>query len=249
MAGPSSPDPHSRNAQPDADALNDRASEDAALGRTLEAELTRAAKRANPASLTPSDPSAPAAAGAPSTPSAPPPAESAGGSTSELDLNLIAADTGAEAATSGEAQAASEDPDADDAQSGASRRPRIGWGGVLALLNVVLSGFILMLWGVPRWDVGRAAAQAGGVGAARANTPGGRNGGGAGAVAGGTANGASSAASGAGTVAAGVTSPSASSAAGAAGIERGRGLQWSVAIRAAPWRHEGWRPRRRLVER
>ncbi len=57
------------------------------------------------------------------------------------------------------------DADADDAQASASRRPRIGWGVVLALLNVVLSGFILMLWGGPRWDGAR-------VGAARAKDAG-----------------------------------------------------------------------------
>ena len=31
---------------------------------------------------------------------------------------------------------------------------------MLALLNVVLSGFILMLWGVPRWDGARIGATA-----------------------------------------------------------------------------------------
>jgi TonB family protein len=143
MAGPSSPD-SPRKAQPEPDAHHAPSPGDDALGRTLEAELTRAATRANPASLTPSSteppaPDAPAEAGSPTEPS------------------------------SGEAQA--HDVDAEDDQSNAPRRPRIGWGGVLALLNVVLSGFILMLWGVPRWDTGRAAQPAG-DGAAPANNTG-----------------------------------------------------------------------------
>src|SRR5688572_14216422 len=134
MAAPSSPDSHSRKAQPEQDALEGSSRGTDALGRTLESELARAATRANPQSLTPS-------------------------SAAELDLDLISASSpsGDEPSTSGDAQA--EDPDAEDAQSGASHHPRIGWGGVLALLNVVLSGFILMLWGVPRWDAARAATQ------------------------------------------------------------------------------------------
>jgi TonB family protein len=143
MAGPGSPDSNPRKTQPAPDA-HDRPSSDAtALGRTLEAELTRAATRANPASLAPSP----------------------SGGAKELDLDSISASVpaGADALTPGGDAPAAEDPDAEDAQSSASqsqpRRPRIGWGGVLALLNVVLSGFILMLWGVPRWDGGRGATQ------------------------------------------------------------------------------------------
>jgi protein TonB len=52
---------------------------------------------------------------------------------------------------------------------------------VLALVNVVLSGFIVMLWGVPRWDVGRAAASPGEAGD-RAKNAGGASSGGASAA-------------------------------------------------------------------
>jgi protein TonB len=163
MSGSSSQDSPSRKSQPQEDALDDSSSGATALGRTLEAELTRAATRANPASLT-----EPAASAAPAAPSASPvPPATPAGTPAELDLDLISASSPASAdapaATEGDAPAA-EDPDADadgdDAQRGASRRPRIGWGGVLALLNVVLSGFILMLWGVPRWDGARIGAAA-----------------------------------------------------------------------------------------
>jgi TonB family protein len=202
MAGPSSPDSHSRKAQPEPDALNDSSSSsDAALGRTLEAELTRAATRANPASLTPSSPSPVTASPASGD------AETEGDADAKADAGADAVvDAGADASTSGDAPA--DDPEAEDAQTSASRSPRIGWGGVLALLNVVLSGFILMLWGVPRWDAGRAGAQH--AGAARAKNPG------AGGAGGGVGAGA-----GAGVPAAagvtGVASPSSASAGGEAG--------------------------------
>lgn len=168
MSGSSSHDSPSRK-QHQEDALDGASSSATSLGRTLDAELTRAATRANPdpASLAP----------ATSVPAAPVPP----GSVPSTDLDLISATTPAtgDAAPAGEGETpAAEDPDADgdadDAQPGASRRPRIGWGGVLALLNVVLSGFILMLWGVPRLDGNTRAKNDGaggraGAGATRVN--------------------------------------------------------------------------------
>ena len=52
MSGSSSHDSPSRKTQSQEDALDGPSSGATALGRTLEAELTRAATRANPASLT-----------------------------------------------------------------------------------------------------------------------------------------------------------------------------------------------------
>jgi TonB family protein len=229
MAGPSSPDPHSRKAQPDPDALNDSASSDAALGRTLKAELTRAATRANPASLTPSAPSAPATPAESSAPvvsdgsdaSVASSSASAGAAAGKADADADSAaadadadididiDPGASASGAALADRPEADAVAEDAQSSASHRPRIGWGGVLALLNVVLSGFILMLWGVPRWDVGRVASDSASTGAARVKSPGAR-GAGAAATAGAGAGGTGVEATGAGA--------SPASAAGGAGV-------------------------------
>jgi TonB family protein len=167
MSGSSSHDSPSRKTQPSEDALEGPSSGATALGRTLEAELTRAATRANPASLTAPEasatPATPAASPVPPVPAVPP--ATPAGAPADLDLDLISAsstDSG-DAAADGDAPAAEDpdaDSDADDAQPGATRRPRIGWGGVLALLNVVLSGFILMLWGVPRLDGARIGVTA-----------------------------------------------------------------------------------------
>lgn len=170
MSGSSSHDSPSRKPQPPEDALDGASSSASALGRTLEAELTRAATRPNPASLsTPPDADAPAdGAAKPAGPSdqsnrasgaaAPMPAAPGGAATrGDESLDLLDRFNRASGAAAAE-QEAHADGDAEDAQAGAPRRPRIGWGGVLALLNVVLSGFILMLWGVPRWDGARVGA-------------------------------------------------------------------------------------------
>lgn len=100
--------------------------DDTPLATTLEAELTRVATRVDVAA-----PSSPLVATSSS-------AVSATGTAPVVASPGAAVPARVEAATHSEAR------------PGFLPRPPLGWAGVLTLLNVVLSGFILVLWGVPR---------------------------------------------------------------------------------------------------